>query len=293
MNRSKLIGLIPKDAEIKKINAKHRRVYAYIDTARCLASLKDKSAEKFTGYALSSINELNEKEIGHHALVYARCAEIYSSIDMRDDAVSCVNAAVKEIMNKKPKSNIQNHDKIIISIARAGVNIKDVGIVDVAMELCGNIADRNYYISGLCNIAVSYAHLGKTKKALEVVNKAQKAMLKRHFLEIEIGYCLGDIGITFAKIGEISKDSGIISCASGATATLNELIIKKIDEKFNEYELKEPNTDFSYERKLEYTEYAVPNTMRIYFAEVNALLNIKGVDSGAISIEGVKKFWNS
>ncbi|NCN65015.1 MAG: hypothetical protein GW779_02385 [Candidatus Altiarchaeum hamiconexum] len=43
---------------------------------------------------------------------------------------------------------------------------------------------------------------------------------------------------------------------------------------------------------MEYTEYVVPNVMRIYAAEVNALLNI-GRDYAMILIEGIKKFWNS
>lgn len=164
MNTSKLTGLIPIDAEIRNIKAKHRIIFACIKAARCLTSLKDRSAEKFVGCAISSIDELSEKEICQRAMVYAGCAEIYSIMNMGDKAAFYVNSAAKEIMNAKRNSYIRDHDKIILSIARAGVNIKDAEIVETAMKLCNNIGDRNYYLSGLCGLAISYAHLGKTKK---------------------------------------------------------------------------------------------------------------------------------
>ena len=311
MNLTKLTDLIPTEPEIKKIGSKHTKILASVNTAKCIALNKNKGAEKFINYALASIDELHQREIGVRALIYAHCAEAYSIIGDNKSAVSYADLTVKEIMKAKSRTSIRYHDKIIISIARAGVNLNNTGLIDTAGKLCNKARDRNYLISGLCCLGESYALLGETKnrrrfveprdifyrntikKALAAMDDAQHAMQKRNFYIEELGYRLGDIGMTIAKIGEISKDIGIIASAAAATVTLGKLVEKRIDEKFREYEIDEPDTDFSYERKTEYAECVMPASMRVVAAEVCALLKIGRSDDAKVLIDGAREFWDS
>ena len=209
MNISKLIELIPKDYEIKKIKSKYKRTSAFVNTARCLALTKNEHAEEFIDNALTAVDELHKREINKRPRHYANCAESYSIIGS-EKTVFAVDAAVSEIMKRKQTSDMHNYDEIVISIAHAGVNLNDIKIVDTAKQLCNTIRDTYNTIPSLCSTAEGYAYFGETEKALELVGIAKNEISKKQMHEGFLIYLTGIIGDTIIKIGKINNNLEII-----------------------------------------------------------------------------------
>ncbi|ODS38769.1 MAG: hypothetical protein A7315_03140 [Candidatus Altiarchaeales archaeon WOR_SM1_79] len=282
MNTSKLIGLIPEEGEIRNIKQKYARISAYAHTARCLALTKDKNAEEFIGNALIEVNGLHEKEIGRRALAYARCAESYSIMGSKHSTPT-VNAAIKEIMKAKPTSSILDHDKIIISISRSGVNLNDIKIIGTARQLCDRIYGRTDFVPAFCSVAECYAHLGETEKALETVHAAQDEVLRRRFDKEKIGCFLTDIAVAIVKIGEIANDAKIIAKYLETVKVLREITLGRTDGKVYEN---------VYGADLRYL-YAKQSDIRVTVAAANALINIGWNDNAWALMEMNRNFWDN
>ena len=248
MNISKLIELVPGEEEIKNIKSKHRRISAYVEAARCLTILKDKGAEKFIGISLTAVDELPEREINKRPVYYARSAESYSIIGS-EKTIPAVEDAVSEIMKIKPASSVHNYDKIILPIARAGVNTGDIKIVDTARKLCDRIHGTDHIIPALCGLAECYAYLGKTKKAMELADTAMNEVSEEHSHEEGLlVYFTGIVGDAVIKVGEINNSTEIIMNA------INLIEIVDIHDKLTQL-----------------------RSIRIFFPAINALIKITGV----------------
>ena len=226
MNPSKLIGLIPNDPEIKKIKSKYKRISTFVNTARCRAFIKDKQAGESIDSALAAVNELHKKDIGKRALFYAGCAESYSILPgiERKKSSSAVKDAIKELTGAKTSSRIPDHDKIITSIAKTGVNLDDIKIVNSARELCNKIQHGEDIVPSLCVVAKCYARLGDAEKAFELVKSAQNDLLKRKFDNKLMGHLMGDIAITLVKIAGITRKFIYLRKAKDEIEMLSDLL---------------------------------------------------------------------